>query len=413
MKSIDEALAAMMPAFAPVGVERCALTTAHERVLAEPVFARSSLPPFSNSAMDGYAVRAEDVTGASEEAPRRLPVAGEARAGGEPPPPLPPGSAVRIFTGAPIPDGADAVVIQENTQAEAPDVLVLSPAEVGQNVRARGSDLDQGAVMIPAGARLGPGELGLLAAQRIGAVTVHRRPRVAILSTGDELRDLSDPEEPGTIVNSNAYALAAQVEAAGAVAEVFPNVPDDLDVTVRRVAEGLRADVLITCGGVSVGEYDLVKTAFERNGVEASFWKVRIKPGKPLSFGVKDGVPVIGLPGNPVSAMVTFEVFVRPGLRRMLGDPRPYRSEHRVVLEHDHRHSTGRPELARARVRREGGRLLATMHRLQGSGSLPSMVGIDALVHLDADRGRFEAGSELSAVLLRDDVGSDVIPFSG
>jgi molybdopterin molybdotransferase len=310
-----------------------------------------------------------------------------------------------------MPSGADAVVIQENTRSVDGAVEVLAPAPAGKNVRREGSDLRAGERMLDAGARLGPGELGLLAAQRVGAVTVHRRPRVAILSTGDELRDITDPEAPGTIVNSNAYALAAQVQEAGGLPEVIPNVPDRIEDTVERIAEGLRADLLLTCGGVSVGAYDLVKDAFAQNGIEASFWKVRLKPGKPLTFGTKGDVPVVGLPGNPISAMVTFEVFVRPGLRAMLGDPRPYRAAHEVILTHDHRHSPGRPELARARVRRVDGALEATMHRLQGSGSLPSMVDVDALVLLPADQERFEQGARLTALLLRDELGAETPPF--
>ena len=242
-------------------------------------------------------------------------------------------------------------------------------------------------------------------------MTIYRRPRVALLSTGDELRDISDPEEPGTIVNSNAYALAAQVLEAGGIPEVLPIVPDRREDTRDRVREGLKADLLITCGGISVGEYDLVKEAFAEIGVAANFWKVKLKPGKPLTFGTYASKPVVGLPGNPVSAMVTFEVFVRPGLRRMLGDPRPFRPAHPVVLAHLHEHSPRRPEVARARISREDGILHAHMLQHQGSGSLPSMVGVDALVLLPEGIKRFEAGTRLSAILLRDELGSDRIPF--
>lgn len=413
MKSISEALGAMLPAFSPVGVERRGLLDARDAFLAEAVYARSSIPPFSNSAMDGYAVQAEDLVGATASHPRRLPLAGESRAGGDPPAPLAPGSAMRIFTGAPMPPGADAVVIQEDTELRDDGVHVRVAPVTGAHVRERGSDLGTGEMMVGRGARLGPGELGLLAAQRVAAVTVYRRPRVAILSTGDELRDLGDPEEPGTIVNSNAYALAAAVREAGAIPEILPNVPDDLEVTVSRVREGLKADLLITTGGVSVGDYDFVKLAFERCGVSAEFWKVRIKPGKPLTFGKAGEVPVVGLPGNPVSALVTFEVFVRPGIRKMVGDPRPFRPVRTVRLTHDHRHSPKRPELARARIEAVQGELQAEMHRLQGSGSLPSMVGIDGLVLLEAGVEQFAAGTLLPAVLFGDGTGASVPPFDG
>jgi molybdopterin molybdotransferase len=406
MKSIREALELMMPAIRPVGVERVALADAPGRVLAEDVLGRADLPPFSNSAMDGYAVRAADVAGASAEAPARLPVAGESRAGGEVPAALAPGAALRIFTGAAVPAGADAVVMQEDTRAEGGDVLVLQAARAGENVRAQGSDLAAGAVMLARGGRLQAGELGILAAQRYSGVTVYRRPVVAIVCTGDELRDVSEPEDPGTIVNSNAYALAAQVAEAGGVPWVLPNVPDDLEVTVARLQEALRADLVLTVGGVSVGEYDHVKTAFERTGVAAAFWKVAVKPGKPLTFGRAGTTPVVGLPGNPISAMVTFEVFVRPGLRAMQGDLRPFRLGHPVALGAPHRHSPGRPELARAAVIRDAaGRLVAHLNPLQGSGSLPSMVGVDALVMLPQGQRDFAAGEVVQAVLLQDQTG--------
>lgn len=409
MKRIAEALEIMMPAFRPLGTERVQLHDALGRLLSRDVLARSDLPPFDNSAMDGYAVRAQDT---SEDAV--LPVDGESRAGGPAPEPLGPGRAMRIFTGAVMPEGADAVVVQEDTRTDdVPQgrVRILQKVEPGRHLRARASDLAADTAMLRAGDRLGPGEIGLLASQRVGSVDVHRRPLVAILCTGDELRDLTDPAEPGTIVNSNAYALAAQVRQAGGVPWVLPNVPDDLDVTVRMVGEALSADLVLTCGGVSVGSYDLVKAAFEKNDVQANFWKVRIKPGKPLTFGLRDGTPVVGLPGNPVSAMVTFEIFVRPGIRAMLGDRRPFRPLHQVVLAAPHRHATGRPELARATVERREGRLFATMLRLQGSGSLPSMVNVDAFVLLDADRSDFEADEILPAVLLGDETGAAQPPF--
>lgn len=401
-----------MPAFRPVGTERVALSEAAGRFLAEPVLARSDLPAFSNSAMDGYAVRSTDVLAASSEGPVALPVVAESRAGGPTPPPLSAGQAMRIFTGAVLPEGADAVVMQENTEASDGQVRILQAARAFENVREQGSDLAAGAVMLAKGLGLSAGEVGILAAQRIGAVTVYRRPTVAILSTGDELRDITDVEAPGTIVNSNAYALAAQVKEAGGIPWVQPNVPDRLEDTVHRLQDALTADLVICCGGVSVGEYDFVKEAFEQVGIEADFWKVAVKPGKPLTFGTRGKTPVVGLPGNPISAMVTFEAFVRPGLRAMQGDARPYRPAHPVILTHPHRHSPGRPELARATVERTERGLMATLLRLQGSGSLPSMVGVDAFVMLPQGVRDFPAGHSLQAILLRDGQGAAEAPFS-
>ncbi|RMG15047.1 MAG: molybdopterin molybdenumtransferase MoeA [Planctomycetota bacterium] len=395
------ALKELVGAFAPLGAERVELSAALGRVLADPVHAREDSPPFDNSAMDGYAVRSAELAGASPETPVRLPLRGESRAGGPPPPPLPPGHAQRIFTGAPLPEGADAVLMQEDSRRPAPDVVeALASVPPGRHVRRRGEDVARGDRLLAAGALVGPGEVGLLAAQRQATVSVHRRPQVALLSTGDELRDLSDPPEPGTIVNSNAYALAAQVRVAGGIPWVLPTAPDEPTAIEAAVREGLRADLLLTLGGVSVGEYDFVRGALAACGVRERFWKVAVKPGKPISFGLAGTTPVVGLPGNPVSAMVTFEVFVRPGLRRLQGDPRPYRPRVEVALASDHRRRAGRLELARARLEAGGHPPRAHLLARQGSGSLPSMVGVDALVLLPPEREEFVAGERLPALLL-------------
>jgi len=401
----------MMPAFVPLGMERLTLDAARDRYLAEDVVARTDLPLFANSSMDGYAVRASDTAGATLENPRVLAVAAESRTGGPVPPELALGQAIRIFTGAVVPEGADAVVMQENTTAEGSRVAIQQPVTTGNFVRPRGGDLASGTVMLAHGSRLGPGEIGLLAAQRFSTVSVFRRPRVAIISTGDELRDMHEPPAPGAIVNSNAYALAAQVSDAGGEPIVLPNVADDMNATLAALRAGLTADVVLTIGGVSVGDYDLVKDAFAELGIEAGFWKVRIKPGKPLIFGRRGATPVVGLPGNPMSAMVTFEALVRPGLRAMLGDPRPYRVQHMLPLAVTHRHGTGRLELVRASVARIDGRLAATPLRLQESGSLPSWVGVDVLLALAEDRATYAAGELVPAVFVRDETGSATNPF--
>ena len=395
MRSIDEALAEILPHFTPLGSERVGLDRALGRFLAEGVRARVDLPPFANSAMDGYAVRAESVPGP-------LPVRGESRAGGPWPEALVPGTAMRIFTGAPLPEGADAVVMQEDVTREGDTARFAEAARVGQHVRARGEDLAAGASLLEAHAELGPGELGALASQHRGAVYVFRRPRVAILSTGDELIEVSDAPSPGKIVDSNAYAIAAQVQEAGGDPWVIPRAPDDLGQIEGRVREALRADAVVSIGGVSVGDYDLVHEAFARAGVVQQFWKVAMKPGKPLAFGVSPtGTPVVGLPGNPVSAGVTFEVFVRPGLRQMLGDPRPFRPTARVRLAHAATHKTGRTELARATLEHGAQGVSARLNARQGSGSLTSLLGAEALVVLPADQATFPAGTPLQALLLR------------
>jgi molybdopterin molybdotransferase len=411
MKSIHEALSLMMPAFQPLGVERLPLALALGRHLAADVLAREDSPPFDHSAMDGYAVRAAELAQATRSSPVTLALGGESRAGGPEPAPLAPASTTRIFTGARLPRGADAVVMQEEVEAVGARVAFHRAPPAKEHVRHRASDVAAGAVLLPRGTLLGPGEVGLLASQGFSAVSVHRRPRVAILGTGDELRDLHDPPRPGSIINSNAYALAAQVQQAGGEPVVLPNVGDALAETVRALEGALDCDLVLTCGGVSVGAYDLVKEAFAAVGVTADFWKVDLKPGKPVAFGRRGRTPVVGLPGNPVSAMVTFEVLVRPGLRRLLGDPRPYRRRVEATLAMDHAHEPGRVELARATVVMREGALVATPLTLQGSGSLPSMVGVDALLVLDAARATFTAGERLPAFLLRDETGNSASPW--
>lgn len=412
MKSIQEALDQMMPAFVSAGVERSSIGDAFGRFLAEDIAARFDLPPFTSSSMDGYAVRAVDVVGASKESPKTLTLRGESRTGGATPPPLTDHTAMRIFTGAVVPENADAIVIQEDTREDDSRVHIFEASKSGAWIRQRAGDLRAGNKMLARGSRIGAGEIGILAAQGISSIEVHRKPRVAILSTGDELRDIDDAIAPGSIINSNAYALAAMIRDAGCEPVVLPNVPDDLEKTIAAVREGSKCDVLLSIGGVSVGDYDFVKEAFDKVGISAGFWKVRIKPGKPLIFGMHEKTPVIGLPGNPMSAMVTFEALVRPGLRKMLGDPRPFRTRHLVSLAHDHRHGVGRLELARARIAIENGKLIATPQRLQDSGSLMSWVDIDALLLLAEDRATFAAGEMIPALLLRDDTGSAESPFA-
>ncbi len=410
MLSIPEALEKMLAAFAPLPNERVAIDDALGRCLAAPIASRVALPGFDNSAMDGYAVCASDLAAATRDAPVRLEVTIESRAGSSPDLRLDRGAA-RIFTGAPVPNGADAIVMQEDVTREGDVAIFTQPAPRSAHVRARGSDLAIGDVAVEAHTPLGPGELAMLAAQRVAAVYVPRRPIVAILSTGDELRGISDAPAPGTLVDSNSYALAAQVREAGGIARVLPPARDDEREIEARLREALQADVVVTSGGVSVGDHDLAHVAFARCGVEVGFWKVKMKPGKPILFGRTGAVPVIGLPGNPVSAFVTFEVFVRPGLRRMLGDAAPYRRRHRVRLATPHQRKPGRTELVRARIDVDGGELVAAFHPLQGSGSLPSCVGLEALVVLPEDRGTFHAGDALDALLLHDQRGARACPF--
>jgi molybdopterin molybdotransferase len=399
MKSIAEALRVMMADLGPLGEEQVALTEAGGRHLSVDIAAAFDSPAFDNSAMDGYAVRADEVAGASKQTPITLQVRGESRAGGAPPAPLQKGTACRIFTGAAMPDHADAVVIQEDTEREGDEVRIFEASPPGQHVRSQGSDLAAGDPMLARGDRLWPGEIGLLASQNISRVRVYRRPTVALVSTGDELRPVGATLEPGTIVNSNSYVLEEMLTQLGVIPVRLPIAPDEPRAIRASLEEALKSDVVISTGGVSVGSYDYMHQAFRDLGVELDFWKVRIKPGKPIAYGRYEGKPVFGLPGNPMSAMITFEVLVAPCLRKMLGDPKPHPQPVRARLRADYRRRAGRVEIARAWLSREGEELWVELHRHQGSGSLSSFVGVNALVVLPADRSELSAGELVETLL--------------
>ncbi len=399
MKNIAEALRVMMAGLGPLGEEEVALTEAAGRHLATDITAAFDSPAFDNSAMDGYAVRAHEVAGASKDTPIKLHVRGESRAGGAPPAPLRAGTVCRIFTGAAMPDGADAVVIQEDTERDQDEVRIFEASPPGQHVRNRGSDLAAGDPMLRRGDRLWPGEIGLLASQNLARVPVYRRPRVALVSTGDELRPVGATLEPGTIVNSNSYVLKEMLSQLGVIPVCLPIAPDEPRAIRASLEHALKSDVVITTGGVSVGTYDYMHQAFRDLGVELDLWKVRIKPGKPIAYGRYEGKPVFGLPGNPMSAMITFEILVAPCLRKILGDPKPHPQPVRARLKADYRRRPGRVEIARATVTLEGEELWVGLHRHQGSGSLSSFVGVNALAILPADRSELSAGELVQTIL--------------
>lgn len=404
----DVAVRRVLALCAPLPAEEVGLAEAAGRVLFGELRAERQLPPWDNSAMDGYAVRAAEVRPGQP-----LPVVGVVAAGHAASDPLPPGAALRIMTGAPLPEGADAVIMKEES-SESPDGVRFSSAPVvGQHVRRAGEDVRDGDVVLAAGAVLGAGEVGLLAALGRTLVRVHRRPVVAIISTGDELVPADRAPRLGQIVNSNAHALLCQVREAGAVGRVLPIAPDDRAALRAAFAEGLAADVLISSGGVSVGEFDYVKEVLAELGVVEHFSKVAMKPGKPLvcsTFEVKGDpcrrrVLVLGLPGNPASSMVSFELFVRPALRRLLGhtEERSHRPLATVRLKSPVPREKGRLHFARALVRRDPadpGVLWASVPERQGSGMLRSMVGINAYLHVPPGPDPLPAGASVQASLL-------------
>jgi molybdopterin molybdotransferase len=401
VKSIAEALAETMALFRPLPVEEVSLTSARGRFVAHDVAASIDVPPFDASTVDGYAVRASELERASDDAAVTLPVRGESRAGARWHAELEPRAAMRIFTGSRVPPGADAVVMQEVVRIENGQASFTRGVAAGACIRPRASDVAAGDVLLAGATRLDAASLGLLASQGQATVSAHRRPRVAIVTTGDELRGAGEPLPEGAIYDANAPMLAAQVESAGGVPIVLARVKDDLDETTARLGQALSlADLVLTSGGVSVGDHDVVNAAFERLGVTRQFWKVRMKPGKPLAVGAMDGIPVVGLPGNPVSSWVTFEIFVRPAIRRMLGDPRPYRALIEVELGKRVKPTVDRVELARARIEHRGGELHCWPIAKQSSSALVSAVECDALLVLPEREASLEIGERCDALLL-------------
>ena len=367
MLTVEEALARVLAHVPPNGVERVGLREAHGRVLAEVIAAPGELPPWTASAMDGFAVRAADVPG-------ELAVLETVAAGGVPRQVVGPATATRIMTGAPVPDGADAVVMVEDTEDLPGDrVRVRVGASPGQHFRPRGSEVPRGSVVLTPGRVLTSGALGLCAALGVPSVRVRIRPRVAILSTGDEIVEPGFPLGPGQIHSSNGHALAALVREAGGEPIDLGNAPDDPDAIAEAFRAGLRADVVLSTGGVSVGDYDHVKGVLANLGVTMDFWRVAMKPGKPLAFGAIDGTPIFGLPGNPVSCMVNFYQFVRPVLRTMLGDPNPFLPIVSATLLKPLSRKPGRPEFVRVRLFRAADEIRAEIAGHQGSAGVWAM----------------------------------------
>jgi molybdopterin molybdotransferase len=396
MLTVEEALEQILSRVTPLESERVDLVAALGRALAEPVVSRREIPPWRNSSMDGYAVRSED-TGAVE-----LAVVGRIVAGALPTRPLARGEAMRIFTGAPLPDGADAVVPQEDVETADGRVRLREQVARGAYVRPAGEDVRRGDLVLEPGRTLGAAEIGLLATLGYRQVRVGRRPRVAILSTGSELADLGTEPTPGQIPNTNTYSLMAQVIDAGAEPIVLGVAADRLDDIDARLRWGLRsADVLLSSAGVSVGELDLVREALVALGADLHLWRVSMRPGKPITFGSTLGRPIFGLPGNPVSAMVTFEVFVRPALRRMGGHRTLYRPRLRARALERIPNPGSRRGYLRVTLTAAADGYGACLTGEQGSGILRSMVQADGLAVVPGDTV-VEMGDHVETIVLRE-----------
>lgn len=400
--SVEQAQHIVLERITPMGSERVELLGALGRVLAEDVHAPADVPPFANSAMDGYAVQAADTSSATRSHPVILDVLEDLPAGYVSQTTLESGQAIRIMTGAPLPGGADAVVMVEVTEkTEDGRVKIFEPARPGQHVRPRAEDIRQGDLLVRAGSLLDAASIGVLASAQRPYLRVFRKPTVAIVSTGDELVEIEEPLTPGHIVNSNSYSLAALVREAGAVPVVQPIARDSEPQIRAAIESALSADFIVSSGGVSVGDYDYVKQVLKSLGAEIHFWRVSMKPGKPVAFGSLRGKPYFGLPGNTVSSMLSFLFFVRPAIRKALGCAPPYTlPEIDVTLDSDLRSKGDRTTFFRAQLQLRDGRFHATLMPHQGSGVLSSMLGAHALVIADEGLTSIPKGSLARALVI-------------
>jgi len=421
MLTVEEALEAVLARVTVRPAARVPLLAAHGRVLAEDICADIDSPPFDNAAVDGYAVRAVDTQGASPERPIFLREVVDVPAGAVASVPVGPGECARVMTGAPIPDGADAMVMVEDTRRKArgdrhPVIEILEPARAGAHVRRAGEDVRAGTKVLAAGTRIGAAEVAMLAAMGGANPLCIRPPRVAVFSTGDELVEITERPGAGQIRDSNSYALAALVVETGAELHSMRRIPDDETATeaaflacadsgsgaipnpASRIQNSGGADIIVTSGGVSVGDRDYVKPVLERLGA-LELWRVRMKPGKPLAFGRVGDTLFFGLPGNPVSAMVTFELFVRPAIWKMAGRTDLARPRVPVVLTADVAHAPGRREYVRAAVHWKEGVFYAEPTGAQGSGILSSMLGANALLIVPEESPGLRAGETADAIV--------------
>ena len=399
MLSVEEAREQMLETIPVLPTEKRGILECVNYVLAEELKSTENIPPFDNSAMDGFAVRATDVKDTSEDNPIVLSVVETIAAGYAPSKQVASGEAARIMTGAMMPEGADAVVMQEVTELNGDKVTISDSVEKDENVRFTGESVSQGDSVMSPGKVLRPPEVSMLASLNCAEVTVHQKPTVAIVSTGDELTPLGESLTPGKIRDSNRYGIFAQVQNAGGIPIDMGIAPDDEEETERIFRESIaKADALITSGGVSVGEHDIVKNVLTKLG-EMNFWRVAMKPGKPQAYGKIDGKPVFGLPGNPVSSLVVFELFVRPAILKMAGHTDLLRQTFKAVLETDVTNKDGRVNFMRSILTEKNGQYTAKTTGPQGSGILHSLVLANGLITIPSG-ATLSAGETVDAQFL-------------
>ena len=400
MMTVDEALDKILSHIHPLGFEKVSLLDALGRVIGEDVYARRDIPPLDNSAMDGYALRSVDVREASPDRPLQLEVIEDLPAGYISAKKLEKGKAIRIMTGAPVPKGADTVIPVEETKKENGSVLIFRATTSGENIRKSGEDVKEGDRVISGGDKVRPAEVGMLASVGRSFVSVYQRPLVAILCTGDELVDVDGDLDEVKIVSSNSYTLGAQVKDCGAIPLQLGIARDRKEEIEEKLRQGIRADVLISSAGVSVGDYDFVKDVMKRLGMEMVFWKVAMRPGAPLAFGIIGEKPVFGLPGNPVSSMISFEQFVRPSLLKMMGHRKLFRPAVEAVLKEDIKKMAGKRYFIRGSVSFEKNQYFVTSTGEQGSGILRSMVRANGLIVIPEEQEIVRAGEKVKVQLL-------------
>jgi molybdopterin molybdotransferase len=400
MITVEEALQKVLSHIEPLGSEKVSILKAVGRVMAEDIDANRDIPPFDNSGMDGYAVRSEDIQNAASNRPVRLEVIEDLPAGFISKKGLEEGKAIRIMTGAPIPEVADTIVPVEDTRQEERFVVIFETVPPGEHIRRAGEDVKKGERVISRGDLIHPAEVGMLASVGRSSVSIYQRPLVAILCTGEELVDVDGHLEGVKIVSSNSYTLAAQVKDCGAIPIQLGIARDRKEEIKEKLLQGIRSDVIISSAGVSVGDYDFVKEALNELGMEMIFWRVAMKPGRPVAFGLLQGKPVFGLPGNPVSSMVSFEQFVRPALLKMMGHRQLFRPVIEAILKEDIRKRPGRRHFLRASVSFEKNDYFVTLTGAQGSGILKSMIKANGLVIIPEEREMVKAGEKVKVQLL-------------
>ncbi|MHB1457261.1 MAG: molybdopterin molybdotransferase MoeA [Armatimonadota bacterium] len=395
----DTALETILGTTPRLGTEKISLQDALGRVLVEDIHAKDDIPPFDNSAMDGYALIAADTLGAGKDVPVKLKVIAEAPAGTVVDERVESGTAVRIMTGAPVPQGADSVIMVEDTIRQDDDVLIMRESKQGVNIRPAAEDVRCGELVIQAGRRIRPAEMGMLAALGVPEIHVSMKPRIAIITSGNELVDVTETPGAGQIRDSNQYSIIGQVLQAGGEVSMVSRLTDEKDELERVLTSAAAtSDMIITSGGVSVGDYDFVKETLAKLG-DIRFWKVYIKPGKPLVYGHIKGVPLFGLPGNPVSSMVTFDLFVRPAILQMMGlENTSYKTVSAVVMQ-DLRHKICVREFVRAATVWNNGRYEASPTGIQGSGRLSSMIGANSYIIIPEATGDLKSGEIMQVVL--------------